>query len=249
MQTEIPTYEQLEQRLHILEAEVQECERLSVSNRYAAAIMHEVNNPLEAMTNLVYLLEHEPLTETARAHLNLLQEQMAVLTAVTRPSLAFYREQKVNAMVNMTTLIDSVEKLHAGRLKSAGIQLHRRSPDAALCDVRGSELLQVLSNLVLNAVDALVDAGQGAHIHIRIRCCPDCVHLLIADDGPGIPDHLENKLFQAYATGKPQGSGLGLWISDRIIRSHRGWIRHRTSRKSGRSGTAFRIYLPCKTSA
>lgn len=249
MLAEKPTYEQLEQRLRKLEVEVQECERLSISNRYAAAIMHEVNNPLEAITNLVYLLQQETLTPGARERLNLLQEQIAVITAVTRPSLAFYREHKTSRMVNMTTLIDSVHKLHSNRLQLAGIELHRRCPENAMCEVRGSELLQVLSNLILNAVDALMETHQGSHIHIRVRCCPDCVHLLVADDGPGIPDHLESRLFEAHATGKQTGSGLGLWISDRIIRNHRGWIRHRTSRTAGRSGTVFRIYLPCKTAA
>lgn len=231
---EKPTYEQLEERLRSLEVKVQECERLSVSNRYAAAIMHEVNNPLEAMTNLVYLLQQEELTGTSQERLSLLQEQIAVLTAVTRPSLAFYREQKQSRLVDMTTLIDSVNKLHWHRLQSAGIQLHRRCPENAMCEVRGSELLQVLSNLVVNAIDALVEGGEGSHIHIRLRCCPDCIHLLVADDGPGIPDHLESRLFQAHTTGKAKGSGLGLWISERIIRNHRGWIRHRTSRASAR---------------
>ena len=247
MQLDKPTYEQLEERVKSLEIQVQECERLSVSNRYAAAVMHEVNNPLEAMTNLVYLLQQEALGESSQERLNLLQEQIAVLTAVTRPSLAFYREHKQSTLVDMTSLIESVNKLHSNRLVSAGIELHRRCPENAVCDVRGSELLQVLSNLVLNAIDALAEAGQGAHIHIRVRCCPDCVHLLVADDGPGIPGHLESRIFQAHATGKAQGSGLGLWISERIIRNHRGWIRYRTCRTSGRSGTAFRIYLPCKT--
>lgn len=244
-----PTYAALEERLHKLETVVQECERLSVANRYAAAVMHEVNNPLEAITNLAYLLEQEPMTPTASEHLQLLQEQITVLTAVTRPSLAFYRDQKVSKQVDLAALVESVAKLHAGRLQTAGINLHRFCPENVPCNVVGSELLQVLSNLVLNAADALIEGGKGSHIHIRIRCCPECIHLLVADDGPGIPEAIEAKLFQAHATGKQKGSGLGLWISERIIHNHRGTIRYRTSREPGRSGTAFRIFLPCTPTA
>ncbi len=211
--------------------------------------MHEVNNPLEAVTNLAYLIGQELLTAPAREYLGLLQEQVAVLTAVTRPSLAFHREQRAAAQVDVAALVDSVGKLHAGRLQTAGIELHRRGPARAVCEAVGSELLQVLSNLVLNAAEALAEARQGAHIHIRVRRCSDCIHLLVADDGPGIPEHLESRLFEAHAIGKPQGSGLGLWISKRIITDHQGTIRLRTCRKPGRSGTAIRIYLPCKTAA
>ena len=245
MSEEKPTYEALEQRLHQLEAVVQESERLSVANRYAAAVMHEVNNPLEAITNLAYLLGFEPLTDSGREHLCMLEERLAVLTAVTRPSLAFYRDGKQNKKVNLAALVESVAKLHASRLQNAGIELHRICPEVATCEVVASELLQVLSNLVLNACDALTEGSQGANIHIRLRCCPNCVSLLVVDDGPGIPEAMESKLFQAHATGKPKGSGLGLWISERIIQNHQGSIRHRTSRRPGRSGTAFRIFLPC----
>ncbi len=240
-----PTYESLVDRIGHLEMIVQECERLSVANRYAAAVMHEVNNPLEAITNLAYLIEQEPLSKTAYSHLRLLQEQLTVLTAVTRPSLAFYRDKKVANAVDVVALIDSVNKLHAGRLQALGIKLHQHCPKACMCDVVASELLQVLSNLVLNAAEALEEAGSGSHIHIRVRACTGCISVLVVDDGPGVPLAVQQNLFQAHATGKKQGSGLGLWISQRIIENHRGSIHYRTSLTPGRSGTAFRISLPC----
>lgn len=249
MPLERPTYEALEERLHKLEAVVQECERLSVANRYAAAIMHEVNNPLEAITNLAYLIQQEPQTSEAGENLALLQEQIIVLTAVTRPSLAFYRDRNEAKKIDLAVLIESVAKLHAGRLLSEKIELHQLCPTEASCEVIGSELLQVLSNLVLNAVDALAEGKQGGNIHIRVSHCSDCIHLLVADDGPGVPAHLEKSLFEAHATGKPKGSGLGLWISERIIRNHNGRVRYRTSRRAGKTGTAFRISLPCHASA
>ena len=200
-----PTYEELEERLCKIESVVQECERLSVANRYAAAVMHEVNNPLEAITNLAYIMRDEPLSFEGRKNLDLLEEQITVLTAVTRPSLAFYRDQETSKQVDLVALVDSVAKLHAGRLQGAGIEFRRHTPDTVPCDVVGSELLQVLSNLVLNAFDALTESGQGSHIHVRLRCCPHCISLLIADDGPGIPEHVEGKLFRAHATGKGEG--------------------------------------------
>lgn len=239
------TYEALEERVRQLETLVQECERLAVANRYAAAIMHEVNNPLEALTNLTYLLHHEALPSSALQHLLLMEEQIAVLTAVTRPSLAFHKDQRSTKNVDLVALVRSVHKLYEGRLMNAGVRVVCRCPESAVCNVVGSELLQVLSNLVLNAMDAMNDALNESTIHIRVQLRKQHVCVCVADNGPGIPAHIEQRLGEPYATSKSNGTGLGLWISKRIIEGHRGALHWRTSRRPGRSGTAFRMTLPC----
>lgn len=235
----------LQDRVAQLEHVVQECERLSVANRYAAAIMHEVNNPLEALTNIAYLMELEALPPTASSYLDLMKEQIAVLTAVTRPSLAYYKDQRRTKSVDLVHMVESIRKLHEKRMRECGVEFSHLCPESAPCQVVGSEMLQVLSNLVLNAVDAIDTSKQGTNIHIRIRRSGDVVRVIVADNGPGVPEHLEDTLFEAYATTKQHGTGLGLWITRRIVEKHKGSIRARTCRRQGRTGTAFRIVLPC----
>lgn len=230
--------------MHQLEAKVQEGERLAVANRYAAAIMHEVNNPLEALTNLAYLMRSEDLPTEAAEQLRLMEEQIAVLTAVTRPSLAFHKVNRVAKGVDLVALVDSVQKLYDGRLLTAGLQVVCRCPESAPCHIVGSEILQVLSNLLINAMDAMSGASCGTTIHIRVRCLKNNVSVSVTDDGPGIPAHLETKLGEPYATGKEHGTGLGLWITRRIVEKHKGNLRWRTSRTVGKSGTMFRMVLP-----
>ena len=117
---------------------------------------------------------------------------------------------------------------------------HFRGP--ALAKVRANEILQVVSNLILNAVDAL--AEHTRRISIRAGRCSGCVYLAVADNGPGIQQSHVNRLFEPYVTTKQAGTGLGLWLSRRLISNHHGALRFRTSQQGKWQGTTFRINLP-----
>jgi signal transduction histidine kinase len=242
------TKQELEDRVRKLESVVQECERLTVANRYAAAIMHEVNNPLEALTNLSYLMRSEATTLNGLELLRLMDEQIAVLIAVTRPALTFHKDHRAVKDVDLVSLVGSVRKLYESRLAAVGLRLICRCPARVLCPAVGSELLQVLSNLLLNAMDAISQASHGSTIHIRVHQSKRNVCICVADDGPGIPKGVLERLGEAYATGKTNGTGLGLWISKKIVEKHNGVLRWRSSRGVERSGTIFRIILPCAAS-
>ena len=213
-------------------------------NQFASALMHEINNPLEAMINLVYLLRREdPLPERAQHRLQQLEGQLDILTHVARSSLSFHRGQDVARDVDLIGVAESALRLHVARIAERNVAVCRVFPERAVCRGISGELFQVISNLILNALDALPEE-TGASLHVRIRHGREHVHLTVADNGSGVPEHVHATLFQPHVTSKPHGTGLGLWLSERILERHQGTIRMRTSRTPGRSGTVFRISLP-----
>jgi len=243
------TREELERRLLKLEGAYQECQRLSLSNDFAAAVMHEVNNPLEAITNLVYLAQDEiTSSEERQRYLNLVQEQLIVLASVARSSLAFYRGQDETRDINLMDIAESALKLHFRRLHQGSVKVSTEYCGNTSCSAIGSEILQVISNLILNAADALADTSE-ASLTITVRRTKSMLQLSIRDNGPGVPEHLEKSLFEAHATGKKTGTGMGLWLSRCIVTKHGGTLCFRTSRAAGKSGTLFRMALPAHPAA
>jgi signal transduction histidine kinase len=233
----------LRERLNQAERALERSERLAVASRYAGAIMHEVNNPLEAITNLVYLTKIQK-GDPRQVFENMLviEEQLATLGRVTSQALTFHREHAEAKEFDLVDIAESALRLHADKLARHQISVDRQFQGPARATVFGSEILQVLSNLILNAVDAL-PRDQG-RISVRVKSRGQLVHILVSDNGEGIPDEFSSRLFEPYVTSKISGTGLGLWLSHRIVSKHRGTLRFRSSRKRGRSGTCFRISLP-----
>lgn len=237
----------LEDRLDLAERALERSERLAVASRYASAIMHEVNNPLEAITNLVYLTKlQKDQPEQVVANMAVIEEQLATLGRVTRQALTFVREQSEAKEIDLIEIAESALKLHKDKLVRHGVDVQRRFRGPAIAKVFGSEILQVVSNLILNAVDVL-DRQKG-RLCVCVKSCPKCMHITVSDNGPGIPEKYASRLFEPYLTSKASGTGLGLWLSTRIINKHGGTLRFRTSRKQGQSGTTFRINLPIPVS-
>ncbi len=244
MTTSMQTHTDIESRLKAMEEMAERLAQLSVVNQYAAAVMHEVNNPLEAITNLVYLLEHEdPLPDRARQRLGQLEEQLEILTRTARGALSFHRGQTIAREVDLIHVAESALQLHVARITLRKVRVCKQFPSRASCQGMSGELLQVVSNLILNALDALPEES-GAALHVRIRRGHHRVYLTVADNGSGIPEHVETALFKPHTTSKRNGTGLGLWLSRRILERHQGKICVRTSRAPGKSGTVFRISLP-----
>ena len=238
----------LRERLNQAEAALERSERLAVASRYAAAIMHEVNNPLEAITNLVYLTKIQKNSpHQVLENMLVIEEQLKMLGRVTSKALTFHREHPEAKEFDLVDIAESALRLHAEKLARHQIRVDRQFRGPSKASVFGSEILQVLSNLILNAVDAL-PRGEG-RISVRVRSSGRRVHILISDNGEGIPDNFSSRLFEPYITNKTSGTGLGLWLSYRIVSRHRGTLRFRTSRKKGRSGTSFRISLPSTQTA
>jgi signal transduction histidine kinase len=171
-----------------------------------------------------------------------IEQQLAVLSKVTSQALAFHHKDVEAKEWDLVAIAKSALKLHAAKIARHRVTTHTRFDGHAPVRVMGTEILQVLSNLILNALDAL--PSEDGRIHVRVRTRGKFVHIVIADNGSGIPAHIAPHLFEPYLTSKPQGTGLGLWLSRRIIAKHGGRLAFRSSRREARQGSAFRIVLP-----
>ena len=237
------TRELLEKRLGLAEQALERCDRLAVASRYASAVMHEVNNPLEAITNLVYLTKQNPenLSQVVE-NMSVIEDQLTTLGRVTRQSLTFHREQAALGEFYLADITEAALKLHSDKMIRHGVLLDHRLRRPAKILAFGSEILQVVSNLILNALDAV--PPSGGRLYVRVGATTRAVSMTLTDNGSGIPKEAASKLFQPYFTSKPTGTGLGLWLSERIVKRHGGTLRFRSSRLSLWQGTSFRLELP-----
>lgn len=230
----------------LTEAALFESERMAAIGHLAASIAHEVNNPLEAILNLAYLLEQHPsLDEEARAYTRLLLGEVVRVGEITRRTLSFYRDTSHPIEIEMMSLLDGVLKLHQPLLDQRSIRLVTRFTRPAYVWGRPGELRQVFTNLIGNSIDAL---PRGGTIRVGVTRGTDAegACISIADNGPGIPQGLRDKIFQPFfSTKHAKGTGLGLWISQGIIRKYGGHIRLRSwTAPSPQTGTIFRVTLP-----
>jgi len=220
-------------------------EKLAAAGRLAASVAHEINNPLESVTNLLYILRnHQPMDGSAVGFIEMAQEELARVAQVTQQTLRFYRQSVSRARVDLNEIVDSVFALYQPRLLRANISVLRETRgDASLVCFAG-EMRQLLANLVANSLDAM-SGGGTLSVRIRRTSYPSSgVLLTVADTGHGMSPETSRKVFEAFFTTKhATGTGLGLWVSEEIIRKHHGLVRLRT-REGERSGTCFVMFFP-----
>ena len=226
-------------------------EKLAAAGRMAATIAHEINNPLEAVTNLLYLARNqEGLSEATREMLDLADQQLQRVTHIARQTLGFYRETGGPSAVTIADVLQDVLAIYSARAATKQVRLETQFEDAGeLLGSRG-ELRQLFSNLLANALDA---SRPGDRIRVRVRGTrrgqPRGVRVIIADSGEGIPAELRTRIFEPFFTTKKDvGTGLGLWLASEIVRKHGGRIRLRSSVRKGHSGTIFEVFLPAAAS-
>jgi signal transduction histidine kinase len=238
-----PTNEQLLERLRLAEESLRRSERLAIAGRFAGAIVHEVNNPLEALNNLIYLTKQQAQhPDHVRRNMLVAETQLNRLGEITRKTLSFYREQSEAKQFDLVEIAESALRIHAHRLSSGSIELRKDLPEQLMVKAMGGELLQVFSNFILNAMDALPE--KDAVLCFRIHSDKERAHITISDNGHGIHPSVRKRLFEPYVTNKSSGTGVGLWLSKRIVDKHQGTIRFRSSHQPGKSGTTFRVSLP-----
>jgi signal transduction histidine kinase len=241
-----PTYEELAARLKSVEESLQRSERLAIAGRFAGAVMHEVNNPLEAIGNLVFLAKNAADdAHQVRRHMQVVESQLARLGEITRKSLSFYREEAEPKAFDLVAIAEAAVRLHLHGLPVGRVTVTKQFPEVASVHGREGEILQVLSNLLLNSLNALPD--QGATFRLRVRIVGKRVQMTIADNGHGISTALRASLFQPFGTGRTKGTGMGLWLSKQIMDRHKGTIRFRSSQRMGKSGTVFLLTVPVQS--
>ena len=223
-------------------------EKLATAGRLAASIAHEINNPLEAVTNLIYLARHAESMHEVEDHLSLADEELRRVALLTSQSLRFYKQSTAPQAVRATNLFDSVLDVYGRRLEQGSIQVERRERtcDSIVCFE--SEIRQVLSNLVRNSMDAMKGGGR---LLARVRAATNWrdgtrgVMLTVADTGSGMSAEVQSRIFEAfYSTKGNSGTGLGLWVTSEIVMRHKGQMRVRSRDRFGASGTVFELFLP-----
>ena len=224
-------------------------EKLAAAARLAATVAHEINNPLEAIGNLIYITKMiDGLPKDAVDHLTLAEDELLRVSHITRQTLGFYRESKQPNEVDLPELVESVLNIYSNKFRTKNITIVRDFHDCPPIQGLSGELNQAVANLVSNAADAV---PHGGTICVRIDCHEDAsskvVKVIIEDDGPGIaPEHRDHIFEPFFTTKKDVGTGLGLWVTKEIIERHSGTIEVRSMNGSRPSGTAFSITLPVR---
>jgi PAS domain S-box-containing protein len=232
----------------MVEEALRRTEKLAATGQLAASIAHEINNPLAAVTNILYILRTHP--ERSEKLLDLVKtgaRELERVIHITRQTLAFYREVAMPVMTSVPGLINEVLGVYSRKIEEKNVSVQKHFEDVEEIRAFPGELRQVLSNLVLNALEALPGPGTIA-IRVRRSTGKDGkggIRVTVADNGPGIaPEHLP-RIFEPFFTTKDsKGTGLGLWVSHGIVHKHQGSIRVRTRTDGAQHGTCFAIFLP-----
>ena len=233
------------------EEALRKTDKLAAAGRLAASIAHEINNPLESVTNLLYLLRRHPgLDQQAIEYTSLAQQEIARVAEMTQQTLRFYRQSTLPAIANVGGLMESAIALYSGRLLALQIDVHsEKESDAELYCFSG-ELRQLFANLVGNAIDAMRHGGRLRLIIRRSRSWVDGkpgVRLFVADNGCGMTRETRRRIFEPFFTTKEAtGTGLGLWVSSEIISKHRASVKVASRPAGGTrpSGTVFMLFFP-----
>ena len=231
------------------EAALLQSEKLAAVGRLAASIAHEINNPLEAVTNLIYLAREDAVSDEMRGYLEMAERELRRVAVITNQTLRFHKQATRPRQVSCEELFESVLSIYQGRVVNAHIAIERRSRGDASVMCFDGEIRQVLNNLVGNAIDAM--PPRGGRLLLRSRESTEWstgrrgIVLTVADSGAGMSAAVIKRAFEPFFTTKGEsGTGLGLWVSQEIIGRHEGGLRVRSSQREGRKGTVFTVFLP-----
>jgi signal transduction histidine kinase len=209
-----------------MEAALLRSEKLSTAGRFAATIAHEINNPLEAAINSLYLLNsNSELSKEGREYLLLAEQELGRVAAVARQTLAFYKDTTAPASVDIPQLLDEILAVYGRRIETRKIQVIRNYQNHSQFVGSAGEMRQVFSNLILNSIDALPSDGV-----LTLSVSDDHggrpgVRVVMEDNGSGIqPDHLTQIFEPFFTTKKDVGTGLGLWSAKNLVEKHDGQL-------------------------
>jgi signal transduction histidine kinase len=225
-------------------------EKLAAVGQLASSIAHEINNPLEAITNLLYLMRQSASMDEVQEYARIAQDELSRVTQITLQTLRFHRQQSKPFEVDMADLLNTVMALYTGRLLVRDVSIEMKLIQSPKVWCLEGEIRQVANNLVRNALDAM---SGGGRLLVRLHPQPDWrsgrkgVRVTVADTGEGISPQIEAHLFEPFQTTKElTGTGLGLWVSKGIVEKHGGciWTSTRCGARNRPSGTVFAVWLP-----
>jgi PAS domain S-box-containing protein len=231
------------------ELALMQTEKLAAVGRLASSIAHEINNPLESVTNLLYLARETARNPETREYLAIADRELRRVSVIANQTLRFHKQSSRPQWITCEELIESTISVYQGRLVNSNVQVDKRKRAANPVLCFEGEIRQVLSNLIINAIDAM--HPRGGRLMMRSREGTDWktgrkgLILTVADTGSGMSPDTAAKIFEPFFTTKEiGGTGLGLWVSDEIVQRHGGTLAVRSSQRQGRSGAVFTLFLP-----
>ena len=231
------------ERTRRLEIALRRSEKLAMAGRLAASVMHEINNPSQAIADLVYLVAKDAdRPDLVRARAAQIEEQLVRIQYITRQTLAFFRDPPRALEKDLVPLVETALRYQASLVQEKHIEVRKELPDMLIASVYPGDFLQLVSNLIRNATEALPVRGT---LRIRLRASGCAARLTVADTGQGIPLPIRARLFEAFQSDKAEaGNGLGLWICKTIVDKHGGQIQWRSSTEGKTQGTVFSVLIP-----
>ncbi len=235
------------------EAALIQNEKLAAVGRLASSISHEINNPLEAITNLLYLIAlSKDLPDSIRHYVQIAQAELSRVCQIATQTLRFHRQAVRATDISAADLVGAVLDLYHGRLANSNIEVDATYTTDSTILCFENDIRQVLNNLIANALDAMRHGGRlRVRAHNATSYSEDHpegrsgIRITIADTGHGMSPTVRARLFEPFYTTKDlNGTGLGLWISAGIVNRHHGRLAFRTSEDPERHGTVFSLFLP-----
>lgn len=233
----------------LIEETMLRTEKLAVAGRLAASVAHEINNPLEAIGNLLYLISICANPADAQSYARSALDELMRVSQITQQTLKFQRQTGSPAVTKLSEVVAVVLAMFSPRLRSAGIATHVRTVhEADLCCLPG-EMQQIFANLVSNSIDAM---PQGGRLTVILRSSRNWrnnsvrgMRITFADTGKGMSRAIMRRIFEPFFTTKvATGTGLGLWVVAQLVEHHHGHVRVWSSQRAGASGTVFSVFLP-----
>jgi two-component system CheB/CheR fusion protein len=236
-----------------IEAALIQAEKLAIASRLAATIAHEINNPLEAITNLLYLASTGDDATASKSYAAQALEEVGRVSHITQQTLKFYRQSTAPSSVQVSEILDSLLVLYHGKLLANHISVHRQYREGPPILCLAGDLRQIFANIIANAVDAMKSGGS-----LTMRVSPSFdwrnkkrlgIRTTIADSGTGMDTETLLKICEPFFTTKNEtGTGLGMWVSAQLVERLQGDLRISSTTRPGRSGTAFSLFLPVQLS-
>jgi PAS domain S-box-containing protein len=226
-----------------------ESEKLATVGQLTSSIAHEINDPVEAAMNLLYLAQEASTLDEAKQYAAEAERQVRHVAQIATDTLRFRKDTSRPAAHDISELLHSVLTLYKGKLMQARVRIHLDRRDSPHLICFAGEIRQVFANLIRNAIDAMPEGGD-----LRVRLKPGTdwrsgapgVRITVSDTGHGIHPKIREQIYEPFFTTKgTQGTGLGLWVTARILKKHRGSMHVRSSNSPQRSWTAFTLAFPC----
>src|SRR5580704_4272235 len=228
-----------------LEQALLQAEKIAATGRMAATIAHEINNPLEAVMNLMYLLRPMIADPAGISYFQLVETELGRVSHIAKQTLGYYREHAAASSASIGEVILHAITIYEPRCTANGIEIRKSINSSRKIIVRRGEMMQVVSNLIMNSIYAM-QAGGVLAISVEDAIEPrDGIILTIQDDGVGIAEADLPRVFEAFfTTHSTVGTGIGLFVAKQFVEGHGGQIEIESTQNEEDHGTTVRVYLP-----